>query len=520
MGSSARKPDTELTRTNQSRKKKQTIKKNGRRGILQKDKYGDVFYYDTEKDWFYYLDQNNVRYYKDEDGETFYLDEQERPYHLTSDGEKVYMDNKGIAQLETPGTDNKDGVDLNALSENDKTSENMPPSTASTAISFNIKPKLETPVLFNGVQITRNMPSLDSVPSIEILDHRNRWSTTESGNSDVFDVGTMSTYSSLSFVSSNFNREALITPNYINDESEEVEIQRVAQNEAENRILHKLLDQERNKPQLPPAKSYRKVGMFSVKIDSDKNDCIISGSAFLPDGQLVMSDYKNKKLKLFNRELQCVNAAEVGFSPIKLCSGKKDNLIHVAFKSPSTYGIKIFKVEKNEFQNTITTTTPWPIGGLGRSSNGLAVMQSKSEAWFVHLLNLKGKLLREIDLRKEGYKLSNSEYLVITEDLDIVVTDRGHNSVISFNHIGEEVFTYTQLREPMGLCTDGKGSIFVTSPGIVHQISKSGERIQSLMARDTIGLTPVNICYDTEDNLMVFAGNANTMSAFEVTDSQ
>ncbi|KAH3812114.1 hypothetical protein DPMN_140537 [Dreissena polymorpha] len=47
-------------------------------------------------------------------------------------------------------------------------------------------------------------------------------------------------------------------------------------------------------------------------------------------------------------------------------------------------------------------TTPWPIGAIGRSNAGIAVMQFKEDALQIHLLDLKGKLLQEIDLSHWG----------------------------------------------------------------------------------------------------------------------
>ncbi|KAH3812193.1 hypothetical protein DPMN_140617 [Dreissena polymorpha] len=154
-----------------------------------------------------------------------------------------------------------------------------------------------------------------------------------------------------------------------------------------------------------------------------------SGAAFLPNGQLVIADRKNQRLKLLNQELEFVTYISPDISPLKIASWRNDYLVHVVFKNAISNGIKVYQVENNNFTHKNTMTRPWPIGAIGRSNAGIAVMQFKEDAWQIHLLDLNGKLLQEIDLKKEGYTLSQPECFFITQELNFVISDRGHNSV-------------------------------------------------------------------------------------------
>ncbi|XP_052273791.1 uncharacterized protein LOC127873829 [Dreissena polymorpha] len=536
------------------------------RQLLKRDKYGDVFYYDKDRDWFYYLDANGKKYFKNENGFLFYLDETDQPYVMDVNGEKIYLDENGepvnLNSEQLPSQ-----AELNQERRSLKNDENVPssargvrvsekhltgelysslryyihlgvrgrngeeqkigqattrpeprspdsaiPTTSHESVQF--KPSNQTPPLFEGEELGHGR-----IPSVEIIDHRNRPDTPTSIDSSELFEGTISPYSSLSFVSKDYNREALVTPTYLKDETDLIETQLTAQTEAENKILQKQLKIAHEKSALPRAKNFKKLGLFPVKIQEDVSDCAISGAAFLPNGQLVLADRKNQRLKLFNQELEFVTSISPDMSLLKIASWRNDYLVHVVFKNAICNGIKVYQVENNNFTHKNTMTTPWPIGAIGRSNAGIAVMQFKEDAWQIHLLDLKGKLLQEIDLKKEGYTLSQPECLFITQELNFVISDRGHNSVLCFNMHGEELFNYKQLREPLGVCSDAKDSLFISGAGLVHQISKSGERIWPLMTRETIGFIAVNISYDPVDGLLVLSGLNNSVAAFAILET-
>ena len=53
----------------------------------------------------------------------------------------------------------------------------------------------------------------------------------------------------------------------------------------------------------------------NVEVQSDAKDARITGSAFLPSGELILCDYTNKKLKLLDENLQMKESIDVPEAP-------------------------------------------------------------------------------------------------------------------------------------------------------------------------------------------------------------
>lgn len=287
--------------------------------------------------------------------------------------------------------------------------------------------------------------------------------------------------------------------------------------EAEQKIMKKLLREEKDRSLLPPQKHFRKVGTFDVKTQDDKYDCKISGSAFISNGDLVLADAANKKLKLFNEDLEAISSAELDVIPGDLCCGKDDDVVHVSFTGGMQYGIQVYEVIKDVILLKASIAMPWQPLAIARSNNGLAVIHTDRNSSVLHLTDLKGREIKQLELRHDGRPLVNPVAISITENLQLLICDKPANTVYCFNTDGEVLFTYKKLREPMGICTDNR-STFITSAGIVHQVSTTGETISPLMTRQSIGFTATNVCYDKEDRLLLLSGQSNTMTAFVLKD--
>lgn len=309
------------------------------------------------------------------------------------------------------------------------------------------------------------------------------------------------------------------TSNYIRNDTLDKEINntRTFQAEDEQEIMKKLRRKEKDRSPLPPQKHFRKIGTFDVKIPDDKYDCKISGSAFISNGDLVLADAANKKLKLFNQDLEAISSAELDVKPVDLCCGKDDDLVHVSFTGSMQFGIQIFEVIKDVILLKTSIVMPWQPLAIARSNNGLAIIHTDRNSTVLQLTDLKGRKIKQFELRHDGRPLVNPVGISITENLQLLICDKPANTVYCFNTDGEVLFTYKKLREPMGICTDSR-STFITSAGIVHLVSTTGETISPLMMRQSIGFAATNVCYDKEDHLLLLTGQSNTMTAFVLKD--
>ncbi|KAH3873939.1 hypothetical protein DPMN_037180 [Dreissena polymorpha] len=57
----------------------------------------------------------------------------------------------------------------------------------------------------------------------------------------------------------------------------------------------------------------------NVRIPSDSGECFITGICVLPDGQVLIVDSKNQKVKLLNQQYQVVSHWDVNARPVAIC---------------------------------------------------------------------------------------------------------------------------------------------------------------------------------------------------------
>ena len=279
-----------------------------------------------------------------------------------------------------------------------------------------------------------------------------------------------------------------------------------------------------DKPKVVTKKVFQRVGKkFSVKLKEDARDCSISGSGFLPNGSLILADYDNKRIKLFNENLKNLSHLDLKIYPQNLCTRAQEFEAYVTFNDNFQNGIQVVCIKEDNSLSVIRTIKMRDsCYGISSNNGGLAVMVNNPSGWQIHLItltgNLKAKVIPESDVKSLFVR---PDYLTVTRDLKLLVSDRGNNSVYCFNTRGKLLFRNSRLRQPMAIAIDNAdsgGSIFVASPGMVHQLNMSGERIAALMSQDEIGFPPICLSYDADDSLLVVAGQSNFMMAYRLTD--
>ena len=279
-----------------------------------------------------------------------------------------------------------------------------------------------------------------------------------------------------------------------------------------------------DKPKFETKKVYQRVGKrFKIKLNDDLRDCTISGSGFLPNGNLVLTDFDNRRVKLFDENLKNLSHLDLKVYPQNLCTRAQDFEVYITFNDSFQNGILVVSIKgDNSMSVTRTINMKGLVYGISSNNGGLAVMVNNPSGWQIHLITLTGSLKAKVIPESNGKSIFvRPDYLKVTKDSKLLVSDRGNNSVYCFNARGKLLFQNSRLRQPMGIALDNADSgvhIFVASPGMIHQLSPSGDRIGALMSQDEIGFPPICLCYDEDDSLLVVAGQSNYMMAYRLTD--
>lgn len=281
--------------------------------------------------------------------------------------------------------------------------------------------------------------------------------------------------------------------------------------------------QKPTKPTFITKKVFQRVGKcFKVKLDDDIRDCAISGSGFLTNGNIVLADFDNKRLKLFDVNLKHLSHVDLKVFPQNLCTRDQEMEVYVTFndQNHNEHGIQVVSIKDDNSMTVLRTIKIQnPCYGISSNNGGLAVMVNNPNGWEIHLMTLTGILKSRILPKSNGKNLLvRPDHVTVTKDLRLLVSDRGNNSIFCFNTKGELLFQYSRLRQPMSITLDYDGSILVACPGMVHQFNMKGEKVAPLMSQEDIGFPPICLSYDPDDSLLVIAGQSNFIVAYKLSD--
>lgn len=256
------------------------------------------------------------------------------------------------------------------------------------------------------------------------------------------------------------------------------------------------------------------VGSFCVRILDDEKECNISGATFLPNGDVLLVDQGNKKLKLFDRRgFKFKTSVEWPTPPKDVCGVPNSPYVYVTF--PNSCRVRQIRVDENNLQRTSTIQTVSTCNAIDSNGfGGLAVaINTVGNQWQIHLMNGKGKIQKKI----HGESLFlNPDHIAVTKELNLVVSDKGNNTVFHITPDGHVIFAYKELKSPLGVFVDKKGYIYVAGPERIHQLNERGERAQYLLSKAETGFTPVTMAYREKDELVLVAGMSDKVKLYSL----
>ena len=255
----------------------------------------------------------------------------------------------------------------------------------------------------------------------------------------------------------------------------------------------------------------------SCKTGGDTSDCRLIGSVLLPDDKLVLTDYKNHKVKLLDtRQSKVVADLKVGNYPFGICK-VTDTQVAVAIQSKQ----KIVFVETSP---SLRIDRSLKVGGscLGICYNEGKLVVSYSDK--VEILDLQGTVLRKIETDDKGQKLFNSPYHLAINPYNklIYVANNGFHNIVCMKLDGTVVAKYTdnELQGPWQVITDKTGKVFVCdlSSANVHQITEDCKKVEVLLTKSNGLSKPESIAYSEKDGtLYIGQQDTNDLKVFKLT---
>ena len=214
------------------------------------------------------------------------------------------------------------------------------------------------------------------------------------------------------------------------------------------------------------------IGMKEIKLDLDKTECCVTGSTFLTNGRLVLVDYNNQRLKLFNPEYELVCHKWFEDRPWDV-TDLETEIIAVSF--PFIKTIKIMKVCR-DFVVQSEVRTEYKCHGVGyhKVDKTLWLACGEGKKTQLQVYGLDG-IIKKIIIPKHGI-LQEPSYVIMGKDNSKFFVSDLKNGIVAFSTVKdcEVLFQYydENIKKYWGIDCDAGDRVFVvtTDPDCLYML--------------------------------------------------
>ena len=244
-------------------------------------------------------------------------------------------------------------------------------------------------------------------------------------------------------------------------------------------------------------KSSRKVG---VKDPSDSKDPLISGSVFMPNGELVLCDQNNRSAKVLSIDFTLKDQTKLSSLPWDIDLMADDEVVISLPHSKYLIFLRVFP----KLQLGSSIQLDQVCRGVTVDGGSIFVSFDNVE---VRVLDRTGNQLKNI---YSSLKFSSPHYISVPWPGMLCVSDHTADTIRMLNN-GKEVYSYKHsgLSRPLGMYIDGAENVFICGyhSHNLHIIDKTGKHKKIfLTANDGLNY-PYTISFRSSDNTLVVGGD-------------
>lgn len=246
----------------------------------------------------------------------------------------------------------------------------------------------------------------------------------------------------------------------------------------------------------------------------------LRGVTFIGNGDLVLADYHNNKLKLFSSKFEFLADYELPSAPWDVCQAadKADDILATVPYKKEVHRFTVTTVNNQQrLVHVSEFRTEGFCWGITCFDGGIAVCVKVSiseKTWpkppdfQVHIHEFDGTFRRAImyDANNAPY-FKEPKYLNVTyDDLFLLVSDYKQNAVLCMNNEDELIYSYQGMKSPNGIAMDENKCLHIASffgTQRVHKVGPNGKYIDGLPHDEQRPLFPHGICYRRKDKIIV-----------------
>ncbi|KAH3776940.1 uncharacterized protein LOC127843632 [Dreissena polymorpha] len=252
---------------------------------------------------------------------------------------------------------------------------------------------------------------------------------------------------------------------------------------------------------------------YNIQISSDTNlPCFITGICILPSGHVIVVDYKNKRVKLFDQQYNVVSHCDVSGDLLDICLITSSS---VAVTVDSD--VQFISVRKGQLINERRIRLPHGAAGIAHHHETLFVTSVSS----LYHYTLTGTLIKKL-YEDKGGGITVCRCAVCPAGDMIYVTNNSQHKLITLAMDGTLISTFTdpELRHPYCVHVTWAGHVLVcgNTSNAVIQVDREGKKKLATLLSQNDGLSsPTSVCVNKNvDQITVGLYNKNQIIVLEL----
>ena len=258
-------------------------------------------------------------------------------------------------------------------------------------------------------------------------------------------------------------------------------------------------------------KSIEKV---NVKFPADQNTPHITGSLFLPNGELILCDIDNSSVKVLNADFTQKEQLKLESRPRDLCLMENDEIV---ITQPWAKSLLFMKVVP-KLQIGSSTSLDQTCHGVA-VHNGLIYVSFSN--WEIRILDRTGQQQRNV---YSGFSFKSPNYISVMPTGMVYVSEYGGDNVRVLKD-GKEISNYSRaavgISSPMGIYIDGAENVLVCEyhSHNLRLIDARGNTSKVLLSGSDGLWHPRTVSVRPNDNTIIVGGDTQTLIVCNLASS-
>ncbi|KAH3895297.1 hypothetical protein DPMN_019458 [Dreissena polymorpha] len=251
----------------------------------------------------------------------------------------------------------------------------------------------------------------------------------------------------------------------------------------------------------------------NVRIPSDSDSCGISGICVLPDGQVLVADFNNKRVKLLSQQYQVVSHWNVRANPRGICLITPSE-VAVAVNTRNIHEVQFITVNQGKLVPGRKFQLQHRCTGLAHHQGDLFVTSGQQ----LYKYSLNGKLICRLYNGDFDFGVDTCAVSPTGDRLYII---SWHNKLLTLARDGTLLATYTDpaLVRPDGLHVTPAGQVLVCGwqSHTVLQVGWEGQsKLTKLATREDGVRFPWSVCYSSTTSSIIVGQSRDNILVFRV----